>query len=240
MYNIDERLFKKIAYDYGESNFSILEKLSYNSDIGSTFEDVWNVGGLLTYPSTAGKISVSSSSTSDTSAGTGARTIKIIGLDSNYDRLEETITMNGTSTVTSTNNFLRINSAYVVTSGSNETNVGDITFVIGGNNQGVISATIGQTQRSHFTVPKGFRLFLIGFEANSTSNAEFEVHLMSKTFGESWLVRNRTFLNNEHVVSNITGIVLNEKTEIRFHAKSSSANKPLSVHYTGILVKIHS
>lgn len=57
-------------------------------------------------PSSASTISVSSSSSSDTSANN--HYLRLRGLDSNYIEIRETLSMNGTSTVTSSNTYLEV------------------------------------------------------------------------------------------------------------------------------------
>jgi hypothetical protein len=59
--------------------------------------------GDLSYAAAALQMTVSSSSASDTSAGTGARTVLITGLNANYAVISESVTMNGQTAVTTTN-----------------------------------------------------------------------------------------------------------------------------------------
>ena len=42
-----------------------------SEDIGATFEDFWTVGGTLVYPSSASTLSIVSTSSNDSSSGTG-------------------------------------------------------------------------------------------------------------------------------------------------------------------------
>ena len=52
-------------------------KFGFNPDVDDSLETVWAEGGLYNYLSAASVLKVSSSSTADTSAGTGARTVKL-------------------------------------------------------------------------------------------------------------------------------------------------------------------
>ena len=54
-----------------------IHKFGYNPNIGTSVETVWAQGGLYVYPTTASTMYISSSSTADTAAGTGARTGQI-------------------------------------------------------------------------------------------------------------------------------------------------------------------
>ena len=102
----------------------------FNSAVGTSAETMWTAGATYTYPSTATALTVVSSSTDDdgSPAGTGARTVTIIGLDADYLEVSETVTMNGTTNVTTTQTFLRVNEAYVATCGNTGSNVGTITI----------------------------------------------------------------------------------------------------------------
>ena len=74
-------------------------------------------------------LSVVSASANDASGGTGARTVEIQGLDSNWNLLTETVTMNGlTPVVTTQEHFLRVFRARVVTAGSLQSNAAQITI----------------------------------------------------------------------------------------------------------------
>ena len=81
----------------------------------------------ITIPTATTTLTLASSNANDTLAGTGARVVLIKGLDSNYDEIQETVNMNGTTITTATSkSFLRINSMSVVTAGSGGVNVGNI------------------------------------------------------------------------------------------------------------------
>jgi len=73
-------------------------------DTGSAPETVWNGGGVYTglpLESVApGTLDVSSDNNNDTLAGTGARTVKLMGLGKNWEYQEETLNLSGTSPVT--------------------------------------------------------------------------------------------------------------------------------------------
>jgi hypothetical protein len=139
----------------------------FNPDIDTTEETVWPGGGIISHPSAAIQWKVSSSSANDTSAGTGARTVFINGLDANYNQVTETVTLNGQTAVLTTNSLLRINSAYVATAGSSNSAEGSIYFGTGTVTAGV-PATVWQiilfdynsTVTGHYTVPAGYTAYM--------------------------------------------------------------------------------
>lgn len=98
----------------------------------TTPEDVWNGGSTYTgFPTGSPEtVQVFSSDANDTSAGTGARTIRFYGLKSSTSSIYESedVTMNGTTEVTTTSTWYRINRAIVLTAGSGGENAGTITI----------------------------------------------------------------------------------------------------------------
>jgi len=107
----------------------IVNKFGRNSDIDTAAEEtIWANGGMYTFPTAAQTLDVVSSDANDTSAGTGARTVEIQGLDGSYDAVTETVTMTGTTPATTTATFLRVNRAMVKTAGSGGVNAGAITI----------------------------------------------------------------------------------------------------------------
>lgn len=107
----------------------------YNPVLGTSPATIWPLASIRAMPTAAQQIRVVSSSTDDALTGIGARTIVIEGLSSNYTPLTEVINLNGTTPVTTSASFFRIQSASVTNAGSSRVNVGNITFTNAGNTQ---------------------------------------------------------------------------------------------------------
>lgn len=109
-----------------------------NDAIPATFETMWPESAQ--YDPLAVALSspyCASSSTNDTAAGTGARTISISGLDTSFARFTETITMNGQTSVSIvTTNVLLIDKIEVLTAGSGGLNAGIVQCGTGSNTSG--------------------------------------------------------------------------------------------------------
>lgn len=152
----------------GDSNYYPCVINAENDVIGSTQEDIWSVGGELTYLSSAETMEISSTDTNDTSAGTGARTVKITGLNGSWAETTETVTMNGTTDVTTSNSYLRIHKLEVVTGGSGGKNAGTITAVAttAATTQQEIPIGYNRSMSSHFTVPAGKKAVLQSMHAS--------------------------------------------------------------------------
>jgi hypothetical protein len=110
--------------------------------------------------------SVSSSSASDASAGTGARTIKITYYDASFvGPFTVTLTMNGTTTVnTGVTNICFVEKIEVLTVGSTGSNVGTISLfgatAGGGGTIGTIAATDNRTFWAHHYIPSGKNCYI--------------------------------------------------------------------------------
>ena len=146
---------------------SVVTVSGYNSDVDTAWEMITPIGDL-SFPATALQMTVSSSSASDTAAGTGARTVLISGLDANYAVITETVTLNGQTAVTTTNSFLRINNMLVTTAGTGLANAGIIYIGSGAVTSGVpaviynvIAVGYNNATSSQYTIPAGYTGYLV-------------------------------------------------------------------------------
>lgn len=123
-------------------------------------EDVWTGGGIYPWMTAATALEIVSTDVNDTSAGTGARTVIVQGLDINYIEVSQTITLNGTTPVALPQNLFRINAALVMSAGSNKTNIGIINIQDAGAGtiRAILPAGYGITKQSIYTVPAGHTL----------------------------------------------------------------------------------
>ena len=109
-----------------------------NPDIGTSVEDIWTVGGVMSWPTSAAVLNIWSSSANDanTTTAIGTRTVRIEGLLAGFTATTEDVSLNGTATVTSSNSFIRINKAYSLNSGTYGGTIdpihGTVTFSLGG------------------------------------------------------------------------------------------------------------
>ncbi len=135
-------------------------------DTGTAPEDVWGGGGDYTGQPTSGAetLDVYSDDTADTSAGTGARTVQIWGLDTDGYEQTETVTMDGTTHVVTSGTYTRCNRAKVLTAGTGATNAGVICIEMSTTSANVMAKVpIGsaQTRIACYTVPTGKTMLVI-------------------------------------------------------------------------------
>ena len=218
-----------------------IQIFGYSTAVGSTalgplWEGLTLSGGTYTYPSAAAALVLVSDSASDTSA----LSIKIDGLDASYAPLSETIAMNGTTNVTTTNLFLRINQM----STTNGVNVGNITAKISSTTYAKINAGIGQTQMSLYSVPAGYTFYLyyvqsdasIGF--TSSTYMKYAEYNKSITSGEINLLTQSTFVQNLNLPYNFQPIPHTEKTDMQFQVVASTGSPyTANIFAGGILIK---
>jgi ribulose 1,5-bisphosphate carboxylase large subunit-like protein len=134
-----------------------------NEDVDAGTEDVTELGatytGMPVFPTQAGEaLNIVSSSAADAAAGTGQRTIKIVGLDANGASQEETVTLNVTTPVVTSSTWTRVHRVFGVTAGSGGTNAGAITVkhnVTTANVFAVMKAGRSQSMLGVYTVPAG-------------------------------------------------------------------------------------
>lgn len=181
---------------------SIITKVGYNLDVDTAApEDIFGQGGTYVPPTAARVHNLVSTSTNDTSAGTGARTILIRGIDGSYNQASETITLNGTTPVASANSYLHIHLMQVITGGSAGGNVGRIsaTAVTNGTVTITIEPTFNQSTSSVYLVPIGYKGYIMKLRArmdNGTANSNADVVLLVQPFGGVYQVKTILGLNN--------------------------------------------
>lgn len=205
--------------------WSYVNKFGRNPDIsaGTAPEDVWNGGGFYTgFPSQVETVQVFSSSATDDTSSTGAHSIRITGLDTNWDVLSETITLDGMTPVNSVNQFRRVHTAQVVTAGSGGVNVGTITCrhtTTTANVFFVMPIGNNQTNVCAYTVPAGFTGY-IQFESGNiraaSTTAQVQGYYWTRSFGGVFRGRRPFGLSTSINVSRpITGgLVLTEKSDV--------------------------
>lgn len=206
-------------------NASHINKFGYNDSVGTSFEHITDLGTNV-LPSTAGTVTLVSASTDDTSAGTGARTVEVQGLDENYLPLTETLTMNGTTNVVGSSSFLRVFRMRVLTAGTGEINAGNITASIGGSNVARILADKGQTLMAVYTVPAGKSGYLTKFQGSLSKNQEAVFKIRAKEFGNGFNVKGQfgTFSNTITYDYPIP-LQFKEKTDIQILGKAGATSE---------------
>ena len=229
--------------------YRTLYKFGYNPDVNGDEETVWEQGGDYPWLDSAVTMFVSSTSVNDTSGGSGANTILIQGLDENYVEIEETITLNGQTQVTTQLSYLRVYRAFVTLAGSSGTSGGIIYIGSSGATGGVPNGTVyanlsigNQTQIAAYTVPAGHTLYVDEINitaalnlANKRVNASFH----TRDFGSNVF---RTRFINVLQSSQLKQLFkypqdFAEKTDVEIRVSTNTTNNPIAASFQGVLIK---
>lgn len=220
----------------------------FNPDVDTTQVSVWPLPSLITFPSSAIQMTVSSSSANDTSAGTGARTIVVQGLDADYNEVTETVTLNGQTAVTMTASLLRVNYAYVATAGSANSAAGDIYIGTGLVTAGVpatvydiIKLDYNNTTTGSYTVPASYTAYMsqgLFSTGQATGSTKVEGRLLTRGTNNIRMTAAITTINNG--VANYVfeyPLAIPEKTTVEATAIGGANNNAVSSMFIFVLIK---
>lgn len=230
------------------TGYSSVLKFGRNSDVDTgAYEDIWTGGGTWVPPTTARVHDIVSSNTNDdgSPAGTGAQTVKVMGLDGTYALAEETITMNGTTNVATVGSYIIIYRMYVVTAGSGGANAGAITATA--QTDATVTARIeigdNQTLMAIYQIPAGKTGYIThyyGSMNNVVTATSGDLKLLIKPFGEVYQIKHiigviSTGSSIIHYQYDIP-LVVTEKSLIKLSAESSANNTDFSAGFDIVLV----
>jgi len=155
------------------------------------------IATALVYPTPTAAVSLEivSSSASDTAAGVGAQTVTVVGLNSSWQEVSQTMTMNGVTAVAIPTALLRIHRIYVVTSGAyadsaTASHVGVITVRVAGAGAtwGIIDTSTGwaagQSAIGCYTVPTGQTAYVIWKVINVESSKVVDARFFQRPLAD--------------------------------------------------------
>lgn len=233
----------------GHSNVQIIGR---NSSVGTTYEDLWDVGGFstptntLVYPVAGETWEIVSVSVNDTAAGTGAQLVLVTYLDDNYTEQIEIKTMNGTVAVvfTATDAF-RFRSAIVLSVGSTGWNEGQIQVqasVAGAARGGIDYGNgigLNASLDFHYTVAVGFTFFPQLITSNVTKNDDVQIRSMIRLFGSDVFFTVAEIGNYQNVYTQDVSMGpsgVPEKSDFKIIARSSNASVTAIASVVGKLI----
>ena len=218
-------------------------KFGENLDVDGSMETIWDGGGLYTYLTSAGVLTVTSTDGDDAAAGTGARTVTVEGLDENYNQVSETLTVGGGA---GSVEFYRVFRAFVATSGSSGTNEGTITIAQGVTTLAQIrsvgsptSTGLGQTFMSIYTVPAGYTGYIYQLDV-STAKADGDVFLVKRGQNDNgtWRAQDVMHTNSNDIERVYTfPLKIEEKSDIEIRALSLANNMKCAATFCILLVQ---
>jgi hypothetical protein len=201
-------------------------KFGHNPQIQNTEETIWDAGGIYAYPSSAVAMTV----TSGAAATDNGVQINVAGLDASYNEVNETVTLAGSGTATTTQTFLRVNRCFVAGSTAP---TDDVTISNGGTTYAQIINGENQTLMSLWTVPAGYTAYLLALDATAfteQNNKVATLRYLTRELNGVFRVKNKFDLFQAAFHQNyITPEPISEKTDIEFRAVATSSNADLHV-----------
>jgi len=214
-----------------------------NKSAGSTLETVWEASGTVAFPTAATTMTISSDNANDASAGTGLRTIEVQGLNSSHASLIETITLNGTTAVSSTNSYLRINKLVGKSAGTGRTNAGTVYIGTGSVTAGkpaviinLVNPSQGNSRPGFFTIPASKTGFVTDVSCVVEANKGATIEIMLDDPATISRVVNDLKLSDVVRFEINWGTSIVEKTDVEFRSKSDGA--PADVSITSLIVLV--
>jgi hypothetical protein len=198
---------------------------------------LWENTGTTQYafPASAVVMTLASTSASDNAQAT----VLISGLDSTWALQTETVTLNGTTNVTTAKSFLRINSMILTSPGAGQTsNVGVITAKNGGVTYAQMNAGIGKNQAAVYSVPNGYTLYLYSINAfNGDSAASGYINYQVKSTNNALtnpvtLTVLQTSWDTAYQVERINPFPYTQKTDVQWQFATNSG-----VHHVGLILQ---
>jgi hypothetical protein len=226
-----------LAIAKGEvNNYSVLNIFGYQPSVGTSDICVWENAAPYVFPTSAVIMTVVSTSATDT----GTTQVLISGLDANHDAITEVVTLNGTSSVTTTNAFLHINNVRLITAASGQlTNVGTITVTNGGVTYAKILPSVGQTQMSQYTVPNGYSFYLTRVNSYAQQNGKadnFNTYSVVVSSSVSYTVLQAPYFD-VYEAMRVGPFKYAEKTSIQWRSRTHTNTSAVGMVIEGYLVK---
>jgi hypothetical protein len=208
----------------------------FQSSVTTSNIAVWENAAAYVFPTTATTMNLTSS------VNTGqdlVATITIQGLNSSYDQISETLTLNGTANVATTNSYLRINSMFVAS--GQPTGIIYLKNSSTGTTYSQINAGLGRSQAAVYTVPAGYTFYLARINAYTGangSNADYVQYRNQNTTSANVtsFTQQAPFVN-QYESRRVMPRPFAEKTDIQLQAKTSANTYAVSISAEGYLVQ---
>lgn len=220
---------------------SVQNIYGYQAAVDGTIIPIWENATTYTYPASATTMLLYSSSASDTNVY-----VLVNGLDASYNIQTETVNLtNGTTGVSTTKSYLRINSISVA---ADPNPVGIIYLSNSGKTQTYAQinqyngASAGRSQMSIFTVPNGYTFYLNRVNAyvspNNNSNfyCNYSVWTKNAVTGVVTVLQQAPFVNT-YATTRVSPRPYLQKTDIQWRASMSAGTSIVSIAVEGILIQ---
>ena len=211
---------------------SLVNIFGYQLAVSSTFIPIWENATVYTYPLAATTMQIVSSSASDT-----AVSVRILGLNADYEAITEVVTLNGTTPVSTIGSYFRINNLVTVSGNA----VGTMTLSAGGVTYAKINAGVGRSQMSMYSVPAGYSFFLTRVDLFSNLSGGSGNHCLYRVQTEYTNGVNidilQTPFTDRYEARRVVPFPYAEKTDIQWQSRVSQQTAEIGVVIEGILIR---
>lgn len=214
---------------------------------GDLINDVNFGGGLYQFPASAETTTIVSTDPNDTIGGTGVQSVRVEGLDDDYNIIVRNVDMNGTTEVELPTDLFRVNHLLAGPVGSAERNLGDVSVSHGSNILSTMPALRGRDSSTIYTVPDTFTsafILVCGIQAAPLKKAkegQVEFNLFARTLGRSWVTLRPMVASVEGSSApppyTAVPAVVEPKTDIRWNSVSDMDETNLLAYYSLLLMK---
>jgi hypothetical protein len=208
--------------------------LETTSIVTAEYRTPWEFASDYTFPPSA--LTMTVTSTIGTTADDGVEVL-IIGLDTNWNIISETATINNATPYTTSNQYLRVNDT-IITSGAP---TGNIDVKNGASTYARILVGTGKCQKAVFSVPAGYSFYLRRIDAFATDSnggkaAFFRNFVKNNVNGVEFRVAETQFYVNMNILRQLP-FKYGQKQDIKLQLKSSSGSIDGSIFAEGVLIK---
>lgn len=229
--NIARGLVKGTSFNH---KFGAVPALSIN-----TTGTVWDLNDTL-YPWTAldtpAVVNVERTNVADE-----GHVVTVQGLDSDYNFVEEEITISGADTL-GTTLFRRVNRAFCTDGGA--TNTGNINIeagAAGGTVVARITAGKGQTLMAVYTVPAGYTAYITQGVASVQSGGNATGDMMIRRFGQDTFRTGHSFevtaTGGSYFYPFSVPVAVPEKSDIDIRARAAGNNSRITAAFDLVIIK---
>ena len=223
-----------------------IEKFGRNNTMSGNIETIWDGSNIYTYLTSASSVHITSSDGNDTTAGTGARTVEVQGLDQDYNLATETINVDDSASQTT---FIRVFRAIVKETGSGGQAAGVISIRSAASGGGTLlaqiqkvgtggGASLGQTFMAIYTVPAGKTAYLTQWTVGAGGqNADTTCFFAARPFDDGAFNSKDIIISAGQQFSKNYKIPLQftEKTDLEVRGFTSSSGNDCSSSFNLLL-----
>jgi len=250
-----ENLWENCVHKSFGDDCYVVRKFGESANIGSTPTPISN-GNVYQAPMNLTSVEISSDNVNDVYGGTGAWSVAVTGLSTNWSEVTEIIELNGTTPVTLSNQFYRIYRMYIVDSGTYAgqtagSHQGDIEIrgVVGGELWATITingVALGQSEIGLYTIPKGYHAHLGNLFAHNNGNKVANIYMFQRINASDViapygarriLFQIHGLVGGEILMPKSISGAFSETTDLGFMANTDTGTTEVSVDFELLLIK---